>query len=197
MPAELHRLGPNPAPDACLAMLVAGRDERRQRSEDDHDTPQARAFLTAIGGAREWIRIRTPALDETDVQKALVAALSQRPALRVELLLSTEAEVPPLHQALADLGVTDACERLTIRRSDEAGTVQVASIDGRLAIAGSAGLDVASWRWSREVNVVVEDEEIVGGWDARLFGDAFSAGDDARGGDRGTCGPLPPRGPRR
>ena len=49
--------------------------------------------------------------------------------------------------------------------------VKYASIDGEVAIVGSANMDNQSWSRSREINAVIEDPALVQLADQQLFGD--------------------------
>jgi phosphatidylserine/phosphatidylglycerophosphate/cardiolipin synthase-like enzyme len=48
--------------------------------------------------------------------------------------------------------------------------VKYLSVDGQLAIVGSANLDNQSFSRSREVNVVIDSADVVAAWDTQLFG---------------------------
>lgn len=55
-----------------------------------------------------------------------------------------------------------------------------ASIDGSIAIVGTANQDTQSWNNSREVNVVVDDADTTKAWDARMFLADFAKGVPAK-----------------
>lgn len=98
--------------------------------------------------------------------------------------------VAELYSRLRAAGMARPCERLQLRwysrkmdgvtpvegnLDKEAGVngpshVKYASIDGQLAIVGSANLDNQSFSRSREVNVVIDSAATAAAWDAQLFG---------------------------
>lgn len=98
---------------------------------------------------------------------------------------SNEDTMRELYTRLAG---TEACKRLDVRFYSRDGArpafrqekgwashTKYLSIDGTLAMVGSANQDVASWAMARESNLVVDSAEATARWDARLFDRDFAA----------------------
>lgn len=191
-----------PAPAGCVPMIIAGRPANTNPFRNRVDDPQGRAFLAAFGGAQRRIRIQTPNLNDDHARRAILDAIARD--VDVEVVLSkgfndftenlpgqggtNEEVVRDLYRKLRERGVADACERLRIRwyshdgitamdgNGPRASHAKYASVDGELAIVGSANMDTQAWNHSREVNVVVGDVETAAAWDAAVFEPAFERG---------------------
>ncbi len=185
----------------CSPMLVTTRPANGipwLRGADD-ENPQNRAFLAAIRNATSIVKLQTPNLNEPTVERALIETLKR--GVRVELLLSRRYEewtesmptrggtndesVERLFRAARRAGI-DACRQLAIRwysadgsdvvteNGPPASHVKYLSVDGELAIVGSANMDVQSFRNSREINVVVDSAATTAAWDEQLFDPSFA-----------------------
>jgi phosphatidylserine/phosphatidylglycerophosphate/cardiolipin synthase-like enzyme len=188
--------------DTCLPMLVTTRQADVSPLSNRTDNTQDQAFLAAFAGARQVIRVQTPNLNDDAARRALLEAV--RRGVRVDVILSkgfndgaerfpgqggtNEAVVERMLATLTDEGLGDACERLRFRWYSHDGVTAVdgngprashakyASVDGELAIVGTANMDTQSWNNSREVNVVVDDPATTRAWDERLFLADFARG---------------------
>jgi phosphatidylserine/phosphatidylglycerophosphate/cardiolipin synthase-like enzyme len=103
---------------------------------------------------------------------------------------TNDETVDELYSRLSAVGMPRICERLQVRwysrkvdgvtpvegnlDQDEGvngpSHVKYLSVDGQLAIVGSANLDNQSFSRSREVNVVIDSADVVAAWDTQLFG---------------------------
>ena len=190
------------APQECRPMILAGRPANANPFRNRVDDPQGQAFLAAFGAAEERIRIQTPNLNDDHARRAILDAVAR--GVDVEIVLSkgfndltenmpgqggtNEEVVRDLFRKLRERGVADACERLKVRWYSHDGVTAIdgngprashakyASVDGQLAIVGSANMDTQAWNHSREVNVVVDDAETTAAWDAALFEASFERG---------------------
>ncbi len=178
----------------CLPMLVTSHEANPAPFPfAQNDTAQAQMFLTAVDSAKRQIFLQTPNLNESALKKALVEAA--RRGVVVQLLLSKGFEetgeslpgrggpngmtVDDLYASLTD--VPNACRRMQVRWYSADGLaalegtpppnshVKYLSIDGQIAISGSANQDVQSWRNSHEVNVLVDSASVTQSWDGQLF----------------------------
>ncbi|MEZ4368357.1 MAG: phosphatidylserine/phosphatidylglycerophosphate/cardiolipin synthase family protein [Kofleriaceae bacterium] len=192
---------PRLAAGTCRPMLIATREIDESAFADRIDNPQDQAFLAGWAAARRHIRVQTPNLNDDAAKAGLLAAVLR--GVQVDVVLSrgfndlTEAlpgqggtnahNVTKLYQALADAGVTDACDRLRIRWHARDGVAvdgngayashaKYASIDDEVAIVGTANMDTQSWNNSRELNVVVDDADLTAAWDEQLFLADFEGG---------------------
>jgi len=183
----------------CLAMLTVMRQADPTIGANQLDSTQDQAFLAAFGVATDAIRMQTPNLNDDAAKRALLAAV--RRGVRVDVVLSKSfndaSEVLPgqggtnddtvteLYDALSD--VPDACDRLRIRWYARDGVpvegngvyashAKYTSIDGAIAIVGTANMDTQSWNNSREVDVVVDDAATTQAWDQQLFALDFDTG---------------------
>jgi phosphatidylserine/phosphatidylglycerophosphate/cardiolipin synthase-like enzyme len=192
----------------CDRALVVAHPARNAPwpGNDDYDNPQAQAFLAAVKGAERVIRLQTPDLNDPWMLDAL--AQSARWGVSVRIVLSrgfeasneslpgrggdNEQTVDALHEKLA--GDARARANLDLRWYSLAGMavqtsgppnshVKYLSVDGRLAIVGSANQDVQSWHNSREVNVVIADPVTIAAWDQSVFDPVFAAAVPARAGE--------------
>lgn len=188
-------------PDTCVAMLVLTRDADPTIGANQLDNTQDTGFLAAFGAATEVIRMQTPNLNDDAAKGALIAAVTR--GVRVDLVLSkgfneateslpgqggSNAEtVEALYDTLAGAGIAEACDRLRIRwhardgvaiegNGDYASHAKYTSIDGAIAIVGTANMDTQAWNNSRETNVVVDDPAITRAWDAQMFQRDFDGG---------------------
>ncbi len=187
---------------ACAPMLVVTRPAEQSPFANDDRNPQNQAYLAALAGARERIRIVTPNLNDRAVKRAIVGALSR--GVTVELVTGKGyqdfAERIPTrggtnHDAFREIlqearkaGVTDPCRlfrpRWYVRREgrpvignvDESIHAKYLSVDRQVSIVGSANLDEQSFNNSRELNVVVDDAARTIDWDRQVFEPNFDRG---------------------
>lgn len=188
------------APPPCEPMLVVGRPANPDPFSSDLDVSAAHAFLTAIGRARQRIRILTPRLDLPVVLEALADAAAR--GVVVEAVVpqgfDDEGEILPfqggrsvdaiaaLYEEAIDRGVEHPCRTLQIRwfsrdglepvigTTPRASHVKYFSVDGEVAIVGSTNHNRQGWSHSREIDVVVGVPEVVAAWDAQLFEPDFA-----------------------
>lgn len=180
----------------CIPVMVAGRKERTPLfPTDNNDYPQNQAFIGMMAFAEKRIRIQTPNLNDDTPRNAILAAI--RSGIAVELLLSKNYEqltesVPGrggandhtaewLHSIAYEIPVVKRCRLLQIRWFSNDGTfavevngppsshVKYMSIDGKIAMIGSANQDVQSWQNSREINLVIDSATITRRFDEKVF----------------------------
>jgi len=187
-------------PPTCEPVLVVGRPANPDLFSSDLDVSAAHAFLAAIRGARQRIRILTPRLDLPDVLEALADAAAR--GVVVEAVVpqgfDDEGEVLPfqgglsvdaiarLYEEAIDRGVERPCELVQVRwfsrdgiepvigTTPRASHVKYFSVDGEVAIVGSTNHNRQGWSHSREIGVVVGVPEVVTAWDAQLFEPDFA-----------------------
>lgn len=164
------------------------------------NTPYDRAYLGAVWGAFDHVRILTPNLNDPSMKDAVIFAA--RRGRRVEIVLSKNFEHLPqslpsrggpnedtvdwLYDALEAEGVAHPCEVLDIRWFSRDGRTPVEtssgppashtkylSADDTVAIVGSANQDIQSWHNSREVGAAVFDGPTTRAWDDQLFEPVF------------------------
>jgi phosphatidylserine/phosphatidylglycerophosphate/cardiolipin synthase-like enzyme len=188
--------------DLCTPILVVGHDARALPFPTaENDSPQARAFLTAVNGAKRIIRAQSPNLNEPAMIDALVAAV--RRGVEVDLVLSKEHE-----QTGESLPGRGGPNDATLKKMDEAlgaggrkglhvrwfsrdgrapveskgapsSHVKYLSVDDQVTMMGSANLDVQSWRNSREVNVVVDGADLAKTYRDAVFAPVWARGIEA------------------
>ena len=196
-PLPLSYLVPTPSlVRACVPMMVVTRGAAQSPFANDDHNPQNQAFLAAIRGARTNIRILTPNINDEAVKDALAAAIAR--GVTIQLVTGkgyqdSGENIPTRggsnHRAFASilekaraLGAADPCSRFQPRwyvrepgRAPVVGNVahsihaKYLSVDGALAIVGSANLDEQSFNNSREVNIVVDDASTTRAWDRQVF----------------------------
>lgn len=198
LPLPARDLGVDPTP--CAPLLVVGRPANAEVFSSDLDVSQAHAYLTAIHGAKERIRILSPRLDMPEVLDALADAAKRGVVVEAvvpqgfddagELMpgqggRSVDA-IASLYEEASDRGVEHPCRTLQIRwfsrdgRQPVLGTTPQSShakyfsVDGEVAIVGSVNQNRQSWSNSREIGVVVGVPEVVEAWDAQLFEPDFA-----------------------
>lgn len=193
---QTYHVGDHPVGEtACVPMMVVTRAADANPFSNRTDNTQDQAFLAAFGHAARRIRLQTPNLNDDDAKEALLDAV--RRGVEVDILLSREfndssenlpgqggtnqENVDALYEELANSGIENACDLLRVRWYSHDGVQAVygmgtyashakyASIDESLAIVGTANMDTQSWNNSREVDVVVDSQELALAWDARLF----------------------------
>ena len=188
--------------ELCSPILVVGHNPRALPfPTSENDSPQAQAFLTAVSGAKRIIRLQSPNLNEPAMIDAIVAAV--RRGVEVDLLLSKQHEqsgesLPgrggsnddTLKKMLDTLGAS-ACKGLHVRWFSRDGRAPVESkgapsshvkylaVDDQVTIMGSANQDVQSWRNSREVNVVVDGEDLAKTYRDAVFAPVWARSIDA------------------
>lgn len=188
--------------ELCSPILVVGHNPRALPfPTSENDSPQAAAFLTAVGSATRIIRLQSPNLNEPAMIDALVAAV--RRGVEVDLLLSKSHEqsgesLPgrggpndDTIKKMTDTLGASACKGLHVRWFSRDGRAPVESkgapsshvkylaIDDQVTIMGSANQDVQSWRNSREVNVVVDGEDLAKTYRDAVFAPAWARAIDA------------------
>lgn len=188
---------------ACSPMMVVTRPPAQSPFANDDANPQNQAFLAAIRGARNRIRIFTPNVNDEAVKDALAGAIAR--GVTVELMTGKGYQdfgenLPTRggsnHRAFAsilekarDLGATAPCRYFRPRwyareRGGPAVVGNVAhsihakylSVDNQVSIVGSANLDEQSFNNSREVNVVIDDPAMTAAWDRQVFEDPYRNG---------------------
>ncbi|MFO0665429.1 MAG: phosphatidylserine/phosphatidylglycerophosphate/cardiolipin synthase family protein [Polyangiaceae bacterium] len=198
----------NGLPNTCVPMLITGRPGDGWPFANGNDNTQDQAFLAGIESARERIRIHTPNLNDDSLKEALVLALDRNRSLRIDIVLSkgfndsaenlptlggtNEQTVEWLYGAIAErLPGEGPCARLRVHWYSDDGTnalvgngakashAKYFSIDGQVAIVGSANMDNLAWNHSREVNVVVDSRSVTESWDEKVFASSFDRGIDA------------------
>ena len=188
--------------ELCSPILVVGHNARALPFPTaENDSPQAAAFLTAVASATRIIRLQSPNLNEPAMIDALVAAV--RRGVEVDLLLSKSHEqsgesLPgrggpndATLKAMVDTLGASACKGLHVRWFSRDGRAPVESkaapsshvkylaIDDQVTIMGSANQDVQSWRNSREVNVVVDGEDLAKTYRDAVFAPVWARSIDA------------------
>ncbi|MEA2751453.1 MAG: cardiolipin synthase [Myxococcales bacterium] len=188
--------------DLCSPILVVGHESHALPfPTSDNDTPQAQAFLAAVGSATRVIRLQTPNLNEPAMVDAIVAAV--RRGVEVDLLLSKGHEqsgesLPgrggpndAIVKKMMDTLGASACKGLVVRWFSRDGRapveskgapsshVKFLSIDDQVTIMGSANQDVQSWRNSREVNVVVDGADLATTYRDAVFAPVWARAIDA------------------
>lgn len=188
------------APPPCEPMLVVGRPANTSLLSSDLDVSAAHAFLTAIRGARQRIRILSPRLDLPIVLEALADAAAR--GVVVEAVVpqgfDDEGEMLPfqggrsvdaiatLYEEASDRGLPHPCQTLRVRwfsrdghepvigTTARASHAKYFSVDGEVAIVGSTNHNRQGWSHSREIDVVVGVPEVVAAWDEQLFEPDFA-----------------------
>lgn len=179
---------------ACMPMIVANHPaDGLPFPAAQPDTQQAKMFLGAMNNARTLVRVQSPNLNEELMKQAIVDAIHR--GVTVQLLLSMGFEqtgeslpgrggsndetVIDLFTRVSD--VSNACALLQLHWYSVDGLtpvdgtpppnshVKYMSVDGQVAIAGSANMDVQSWRNSHEINVLVDSADLTKAWDDNLF----------------------------
>lgn len=162
-------------------------------ANDDVDNPQDQAFLAAFAAARDVIRIETPNLNDDAAKAAILGAVARGVDVRVitskgfnELSERpvggpNEENVAALYADLAAMGVEDPCARLQVRwysadgvepvvgNGVHASHVKYMSVDGQVVIVGTTNMDTASWNFSHELDLAIDDAAITARYDAQLF----------------------------
>lgn len=190
--------------NACVPMLVVGRPGDGWPFANGTDNTQDQAFFAALDGARKVVRIHTPNLNDDGLKKAIVNAIVAHPETTFEVVLSkgfndsaenlptlggtNEEAAASLYKSLRSAKVERACERLQIRWYSHDGMTEIDgnlphashtkyfSVDGQVAIVGSANMDNLAWNHSREVDVVVDSAKITSAWDEAMFEPSFKRG---------------------
>ena len=199
----VYRVLVDPALDGtCMPVMIAMRMADPSALSNDVDNPQDQAFLAAFDAATDHIRLQSPNLNDDAAKAGLLAAV--RRGVRVDIILSkgfnfvTESlpgqggpnvtTVAELYATLRAEGMSDVCDRLRIRwhsfdgimavdgNGPRASHTKYASVDDRIALAGTANMDTQSWNNSREVNVLVDDGTTTVSWDTMLFIPDFEQG---------------------
>ena len=197
-----HRLPAVEGPSGCRPMLVATRKASANPFSNDTKNPQDQAFLAAMANAKERIRVITPNLNDDAAKAGLVGAMKR--GVDVEIVLAKEYEefteslpgqggtnLPNVKKVLEQLraaGVASPCDRFKLRwyssdcKVPLSGNVPGAehlkymSVDGQVAIVGSANMDTQSWNKEREINVAVDDAATTKAWDDGVFAKDFDSG---------------------
>jgi phosphatidylserine/phosphatidylglycerophosphate/cardiolipin synthase-like enzyme len=162
-------------------------------ANNDIDNPQDQAFLAAFDGARQIIKIETPNINDDAVKAALLNAVKR--GVEVRLITSKEfnetsegfvggpngENVAELYRDLALLGVPDACSKLKVRWYSKDGLTPIlgngayashtkySSMDEQIVIVGTTNMDTASWNFSHEFNLAIDDAELAKKLNQQLF----------------------------
>ncbi len=190
--------------EACLPIMIAMRVGDANPFANRTDNTQDQTFIALMQNAEEVIRILTPNFND-DVARDEVVAAVQR-GVRVELITglgfnastaglpgqggTNRDNVEMLYTRLIDGGMSaaEACAGLQVRwySHDGSGPVdgnvptashaKYMSVDDQVVVTGSANQDTQAWNFSREVNIVVDDEATTRAWDAQAFTPAFERG---------------------
>lgn len=165
---------------------------------NDIDNPQDQGILAAIGAATHSIQIQTPNLNDDAVRDALIAAVAR--GIDVRIVLSMGFNDAPMNflggtneEVVADLlrraqnEAPSTAHKLQFRWYSRDGIVPVdgkdgashlkyMSVDGQLAIVGSANMDTIAWNHSRETNLAIDHAGVTAMWDAQVFEPNFARG---------------------
>ena len=149
---------PPPSPDAAGTTLVQALPTGPDRKED----ALAFIFVEALHTARERVTITTPYFIPTP---AVVLALegAARRGVRVDLLVPRRTDHPVV--TWAGRSYFDEFVESGVRIFEYAEAFlhsKVVTVDGRLALLGSANMDTRSFRINFELSLLVYDEKVVG-----------------------------------
>lgn len=169
-------------------------------ANNDIDNPQDQGFLAAFDAATTVIKMQTPNLNDDAVKAALLRAVLRGVEVRIVASkgFNETAEQPVgggneenlsgLYAELVGQGVTDVCDKFRVRWYSHDGIEPVVgnvpfashakytSFDNQLVIVGSANMDTASWNFSQEFNLAVDDAATTAAWDAAVFDANFARG---------------------
>jgi phosphatidylserine/phosphatidylglycerophosphate/cardiolipin synthase-like enzyme len=190
----VHRQAQNPAPVAAntCAVLALSRTPS-VIANNAVDNPQDQAFLAAFNGATRVIKIETPNINDDAVKTAILDAVKR--GVEVRLITSKEfnessegfvggpngANVAELYRDLALLGVSDACSKLQVRWYSRDGQAPIvgngayashtkySSVDDQIVIVGTTNMDTASWNFSHELNLAIDDNAMAQKLNTQLF----------------------------
>lgn len=191
---ELPDLPPETAPmgDPACAVLAMTR-EPSQFVNNSVANPQDQAFLAGFTNARDVIKIETPNINDDAVKEALLDAVAR--GVTVKMITSKEfnetseklaggpngENVDQLYRDAALAGVADPCSRLQIRWYSRDGLEPVlgngvyashtkySSIDEQVVIVGTTNMDTASWNFSHELNLAIDDPALTAEFNRQLF----------------------------
>jgi MYXO-CTERM domain-containing protein len=185
-------LGASSMGEAACSVLALTR-EPSQFVNNSVDNPQDQAFLAGFYNAREVIEIETPNINDDAVKEALLDAVVRGVTVRVitskefnetaeKLAGGPNGEnVDELYRDVALAGVADPCSRLQIRWYSRDGVAPIlgnveyashtkyASIDEQVVIVGTTNMDTASWNFSHELNLAIDDASITAAFNSQLF----------------------------
>ncbi len=183
---------------ACTPMIAATRLPYAVNwgNPMSDSNPQDAAFNALLENAQSVIKIESPNLNSKSAKKRILDAVKRGVEVRVILSLgfngfserakvagidgggSNEDSVLSLYTDLANPAL---CERLKIRwnakhdgkaswvQEPGASHTKYMTIDGKLAMVGSANQDTVSWHIIQETNVVVDSEAATAAYDAAVF----------------------------
>ncbi|MCK6552412.1 phosphatidylserine/phosphatidylglycerophosphate/cardiolipin synthase family protein, partial [Myxococcota bacterium] len=127
-----------------------------------------RSYLQLIDGAESSIWIESPYISATEIQEALLRAVTER-GVDVHVIIPGDNNHPacehaarPALRALVGAGAN-------VYAYDGMNHAKVMAIDGRFAIIGTANLDALSLKRVYEVNLHIDDAETVRRVQAEIF----------------------------
>jgi phosphatidylserine/phosphatidylglycerophosphate/cardiolipin synthase-like enzyme len=157
------------------------------------ENPQDQAFLAAFNSATRVIKLETPNINDDAVKGAILEAVKR--GVEVRLITSkgfnetsegfvggpNGENISELYRDLALLGVNDPCSKLQVRWYSRDGLEPIvgngayashtkySSIDDQVVIVGTTNMDTASWNFSHELNLAVDDTAMAQKLNAQLF----------------------------
>lgn len=162
-------------------------------SNNEIDNPQDQAFLAAFENAERVIKIETPNINDDAVKDAIWNAIER--GVEVRIITSKEfnevaegfvggpngQNIDEFYRELALRGHEDACRKLQIRWYSQDGQEPIvgngayashtkySSFDDQVVIVGTTNMDTASWNFSHELNLAIDDADLASQLDSQLF----------------------------
>jgi phosphatidylserine/phosphatidylglycerophosphate/cardiolipin synthase-like enzyme len=160
------------------------------------NNPQDQAFIAMMQNAQSLIKIESPNVNDDRAKQEMLDAVERGVDVRIIMSLGFNAaaerrkegpfegggaNVDTVEDLLARLGDPAKCERLQMRWNSKNGTTptwvqepgsshaKYMTVDGQLAMVGSANQDNLSWNLIRESNVVIDSSEVTALYDQRVF----------------------------
>lgn len=157
--ASLQRIAPSENPGQIAQILASGPDLRQEKLPD--------SIATLIYAARETLTITTPYYVPDEPIDAAIRSAARR-GVRVTLILPARNDSRIVAAASEGYfrGLLEAGVRLMLFRGGLL-HAKIISVDGRMALVGSANLDRRSFDLNYEVNMFVLDEEFCAELDER------------------------------
>jgi phosphatidylserine/phosphatidylglycerophosphate/cardiolipin synthase-like enzyme len=173
------------------------------------NNPQDQGFLALFDQARDIIKVLSPNLNDDAAIEALAAAASRGVEVQIVLTMEFNQQVQNvigqgggnrvnyerLIEAVRERGGDPSRLKLRwysldgiepVRDSTDldhrpyCSHAKYTSIDGQVAVVGSANMDTQSWNHSREFNFAVDSAEVTQAWDQQTFDEVYRRSVDYR-----------------